>query len=331
METYYQQVSRKAWDKARRKLFWFKFRAILNDQPSNLLSFDDVARCFQLRTPLYRGLQNIPIANIVGSVGRHRDFLQAFLPLNEAVQRRWQSVAGLYLDPASQEAPPIEVYQVGDAYFVKDGNHRVSVANQLGLIDIEAYVWQYPEPVVGLADTLDLDVALVETERQAFLTQTCLDELPLDDPIRLTVLEGYELIRGQIVYVQYILSRVDQTELSYAEAARAWYDLIYQPMVQVIKATGLVDLFPERTAADLYLWVKRHHQGLEQRFQKTVLIDEAAQDLETEHRPHLPLCFWWLYRYGLKRVGKLKLPAVIDPAFLTGSLANKSLRCAPGS
>jgi len=331
METCYQLTSRQEWGKVRRKLFWSKFRAKLNEQPITLLSFEEVARYFQLRTPLYRGLQTIPIANIVGSVGRHRDFLQAFLPLNEAVQRRWQSVANLYLDPESQEVPPIKVYQVGDAYFVKDGNHRVSVANQLGLIDIEAYVWQYPDPAVGLANTVDLDAALLETERQTFLAQTHLGELPLDDPLRLTVAGGYEVIRGQIVYFQYTLSQVDQAEMSYTEAARAWYGLIYQPTVQAIKAAGLLNLFPERTAADIYLWVNRHHRGAEQRSQKIVLIDEAVKDLQTEHRPHLPLCFWRLYRYGLKRMGKLKLPEVIDPAFLTGSPAHKSLKVAPGS
>ena len=36
--------------------------------------------------------------------------------------------------------PPIDVYKVGDVYFVRDGNHRVSVARELEAPTIQAYV-----------------------------------------------------------------------------------------------------------------------------------------------------------------------------------------------
>ena len=68
-----------------------------------------------------RGMQIIPIANIVGSVGRYRDFDRAFLPLSGADDQRWRE-----LDVAMNEMRtllPIDVYKVGDVYFVRDGNH----------------------------------------------------------------------------------------------------------------------------------------------------------------------------------------------------------------
>jgi hypothetical protein len=224
-------------------------------------------------------------------------------------------VAGLYLDPAQTGAPPIELFQVGDAYFVKDGNHRVSVANQLGLTDIEAYVWQYPDLVVGLANTNDLEAVLLETERHAFLAQTQLDEIALNNTIRLTVPGGFEIMRGQIVYYQYILSQIDEQEISYAEAARTWYKLLYRSFIQVIEEAGLPVLWPELTSADLYIWLIRHHRELEAQSQKRVLMAEAATALEREHRPHGPLGLWRLHRYWLRRMGRLKLPEIIMPAF----------------
>ena len=312
-----KHIARYEWDKARRKLFWSR----LTHNPRPLLSFDEVARCFQLRTPLYRGVQTIPLAKIVGSVGRYQDFFQAFLPANEALQPRWQTVAGLFLDPEGTGAPPIELFQVGDAYFVKDGNHRVSVANQLGLTDNEAYVWQYPELVVGLAGTGDLEAVRLETERHTFLAQTQLDEIALAETMRLTVPGGFEIMCGQVVYFQYILSQIDGQEMSYTEAARAWYRLIYRSYIQVIEEAGLPALWPERTPADLYIWLIRHHRELEDQSQKRVLMTEAAIDLEREHRPRVPLCLWRLHRCWLRRMGRLKLPEIIAPAFLTGMKA----------
>jgi hypothetical protein len=36
--------------------------------------------------------------------------------------------------------PPVELVQVKDAYFVRDGHHRISVARAMGQRDIEAEV-----------------------------------------------------------------------------------------------------------------------------------------------------------------------------------------------
>jgi hypothetical protein len=227
-------------------------------------------------------------------------------------------VAGLYLDPECTGAPPIELFQVGDAYFVKDGNHRVSVASQLGLTDIEAYVWQYPERVVGLAGTGDLEAVRLETECQAFLAQTHLDEIALADTIRLTVPGGFEIMRGQILYYQYVLGQIDGQEMSYVEAARAWHRLIYQALIQVVEEVGLPALWPERTSADLFIWLFRYQRELETRSQKRVLMVEAATALEREHRPFGPRCLWRLHRCWLRRMGRLKLPEILAPSFPTG-------------
>jgi hypothetical protein len=57
--------------------------------------------------------------------------------------------------------PPVELIQVGDVYFVRDGHHRISVARALGQRDIGAEVmvwqvagplpWEQPAPVSGAA------------------------------------------------------------------------------------------------------------------------------------------------------------------------------------
>lgn len=301
MQDRYRQESRREWEQARRKVFWAKLRAHLKDQPLKVLNFTEVAQRFQLRNSFYRGLQTIPLAKIVGSLGRYDDFVQAFLPTTEAMAGRWQTIASLYLDPNQMRVPPIEVYQVGDAYFVKDGNHRVSVANQLGLIDIEAYVWQYPESVAGLADSRDLEAAVLETERQAFLTQTGLAHSRPDCDICLTVAGGYETMLGQILYYQYVLSQIDGQEMTFEKAAEAWYTMLYQSTIQLIAESGILACFPKKTPADFFVWVTEHHRELEAETDQPVFLAAATRDLEKQHRPLFPLRIWRRLQAWLKR------------------------------
>lgn len=90
---------------------------------------------------LYRGIQDIPLQQIVGTVGRQHDFSRRFHPLRKSLLSRWVDLRLLARDGGW---PPIHVYQVGNLYFVVDGHHRVSVANYMGFRAIEAEVWQYP-------------------------------------------------------------------------------------------------------------------------------------------------------------------------------------------
>lgn len=85
----------------------------------------------------------VRIANIVGSEGRADEYDCDFLPRRSRVRARWVSVAaGMIRDPSVFD--PINVVQVGDEYYVKDGHHRVSVAKRLGylFIDANVTVWE---------------------------------------------------------------------------------------------------------------------------------------------------------------------------------------------
>jgi hypothetical protein len=88
------------------------------------------------------GLQNVTIAKIHGSEGRSQDFDAAFRPTHNRTQERWVSIATAQkLDVA---LPPVELIQVGDVYYVRDGHHRISVAKALGqmVIEAEVTVWE---------------------------------------------------------------------------------------------------------------------------------------------------------------------------------------------
>ena len=124
--------------KARRRAQLHDIAAALRGASSRLLSYEDVRTRLQAVESSRRYLADIPLDSIVGSVGRYNDFTRTFLPKNNSAKQRWINVevqmTGL------EGLPPIDVYQLGDVYFVKDGNHRVSVARQLAFAYIQAYV-----------------------------------------------------------------------------------------------------------------------------------------------------------------------------------------------
>ena len=110
------------------------------DVLSETLSFNDVVDALGRRGEHDRGLQLIPLDQIVGSVDKVRDFDRRFRPTSDRSRQRWERLAeksrlGEYL-------PPIDVYQLGNLYFVRDGHHRVSVARAQGATDIDAHVVQ---------------------------------------------------------------------------------------------------------------------------------------------------------------------------------------------
>ncbi len=118
--------------------FWEEVIGRLRGKPSQLLSFDEVRECLRLWKEMERGLHDIPIEQIVGSVGRPNDFTGSFRPKTAINRERWSRIFAETV--GDMGLPPIEVYQVGDVYYVRDGNHRVSVARTMGFDTIQAYV-----------------------------------------------------------------------------------------------------------------------------------------------------------------------------------------------
>lgn len=241
-----------------------------------LLSFDQVQQLLRSRQELDRGIQIIPIASIVGSVGRYRDFTRAFLPLSGADEERWKR-----LDIAINELrslPPIEVYKIGDVYFVRDGNHRVSVAKANGLTDIEAHVTEI-ESRVPLTPDVDVDDLIIKAEYAHFLEQTHLDETRPGQRIELTEPGRYQVLLEHIEVHRYYLGLQWQREPSLEEAAASWYDTVYLPVVEAIRETGILKEFPRRTEADLYLWIAYHRERLKERYGVMPADKEVAAEL----------------------------------------------------
>jgi hypothetical protein len=103
-----------------------------------LLSFEEAKGALVRWSQAYRGMRTVEVEKITGSVGRYRDFDESFLPLKRSMGERWGRIDRAY--HRGVELPAVSLYKIGEAYFVRDGNHRVSVARYHGVVAIDAEV-----------------------------------------------------------------------------------------------------------------------------------------------------------------------------------------------
>ncbi len=252
--------------------------ARLTGKSADLLSYDDVRRQLKARVCVDRGLQDIPLDAIIGSVGRYTDFSRTFLPRQAGDQDRWArvkvAVTGLV------GVPPIEVYQIDDVYFVRDGNHRVSVARQLAATHIEAYVTEVCTGV-PLAPDVQPDEMIIKAEYAGFLERTQLNELRPDSDLTVTT-PKYDALLEHIEVHRYFLGLEEEREIPYQEAVAHWHDAVYLPVVEVIRQRGMLRDFPGRTETDLYLWLAEHRAALQESLGWEIGPEAAAADLATQ-------------------------------------------------
>ena len=246
------QQARADFDSARQTAFLHAIGAFFRRRPNWLLPYDDVTRLLPISGQRYRGIRPIPVAAIRGSVDRYREFDRDFFPRRSHTRARWESVdrAGL----ASVNLPPIQVYQVGAVYFVRDGNHRVSVARQQGMdyIDAEIVEVRTPVPLTPDVDPRDL---LALGERAQFLAATHLDTLRPAATFDCTGLGCYDRLQEHIRGHQWLLGVEHGRAFTWEEAVQSWYDLVYAPLLALIAEHDVLSAFPGRTATDLYLWI----------------------------------------------------------------------------
>jgi hypothetical protein len=146
---------------------------------------------------------------------------------------------------------------------VRDGNHQVSVARQLGAATIQAHVTELPTSIPlhpGMSEE-ELDSA------EAYAAFSDATELsltrPLHQPILLSEPTRYVDLLGHINLHQAVMSQREGREVSLREAAADWYDNVYRPAVTLIRKYRIMELLPrrgdtERTEGDVYLWMIDH-------------------------------------------------------------------------
>jgi hypothetical protein len=141
--------------RARRRAFFGGLRARFLGGRNRLLSFDEVRRALGADNRFYLGRKIVEVSKIVGSVGRHGEFDRDFMPVKASLSYKWRRVDRALRK--GEELPAVRLYKIEDAYFVEDGNHRVSVARYQGVEMIDAEVTQF-----GARSSADLEIPDLE-------------------------------------------------------------------------------------------------------------------------------------------------------------------------
>jgi hypothetical protein len=260
---------------ARRKAVLTELLDTLRRQPNAMISLDDVRARLNVRGQHSLGHQVVQVDHIVGSEGRYGDFDRRFLPRSDKLVHRWSSIDRAMQD--SVELPPVDLYKIGDIYFVRDGNHRVSVARQLGQLYLDAYVTELLVDV-PLSPDLSVHDLLLKEEYSDFLEWTNLHDLRPDERIEFSSLGGYLDLVRHINAHRYYLGKTLDREIGRDEAVAHWYDEVYMPIVRVIREQNVLSFFPNRTEADLYRWIIDHRWYLRERTGEDPSPEVAASD-----------------------------------------------------
>jgi nucleotide-binding universal stress UspA family protein len=295
------------FDRARKQAALQQLMAKLTGKSVELLSYADVEKKLEARGEIKRGFREIPLDAIVGSVGRFKDFTRSFLPIRESNEERWARVRTAVDEMTGME--PIEVYQVGEVYFVKDGNHRVSVARRLGTSTITALVTEVQTRVpLTLED--DPDELICKSRYVEFLQRTNLDKLRPDADLSMTFCGQYKELFEQIEAHDLLAGRQTGQGDSEGTAATRWYDERYLPVVELFREQGVLRNFPGMTETDLYVLISERTAELQRALGWTIGTGIAIGELTEQEKQRA--------RPVIQRVSERLLDALVPDEFEEG-------------
>ncbi len=220
---------------------WFPSR---KKKPSDVKSFNTCQEEENAYDGVPRGKKSIPVARIIGSVGRYQDFDDQFQLKEHIPRERLEKIKQRMRE--GKPIPPVQLYQIKDDFYVVDGNHRIAAAKELGHDEILAEIVEFIPSKLSLENVR-------YREKLAFQ-----EESGLTVPIELTEIGQYSTLLAQIETHQQFLIKSGQS-VDFMAAAKDWHQTIYLPLISVIQKSDLLSAFPNRTMADLYIYIT-HHQ-----------------------------------------------------------------------
>lgn len=279
-------MASREFNRARLRVFMNDILALLGGYQNQLLSFSELSKAAAVGEAIDLGIQEVPLAAIQGSVDRYHDFDLAFLPKHSGLRDRWERVAtardhGLPM-------PPVELYKLGNIYFVRDGHHRISVCRNRGDKTIQAHVAELTSRVPLAPDLKPNDIPQVEAYAD-FVRITHADEIMPHVDLRLSQPQHYARLIRHIALFRYLNRRPGSPPREWPEAMQAWYEELYLPILEIILRNDILKEFPQRTPTDLYLWLVTNYRRLHHRMPQAHEFGEIQRHIANYLAPFLNL------------------------------------------
>ncbi len=239
--------------------------------PTRETDFDQIRKNEKAYETVKRGTATVPLDKIKGSVGRYSDFDKQFRLKGAGSEERLTS-----LIQAMQEGrpiPPVSLYQIKDNFYIVDGHHRVTAARKLGQSHIQSKI-------------LELLPSNESVENRLYLEKIEFrDRVGIPKVIDFTEPGQSEYLLEQVTMHQSFLAEENREAVSLEEAGADWYRSIYLPLRTLIKNSGLLRSFPDRTMDDLYLYISTHQWQKRSEREYGIGVDELIpRDMEAFRR-----------------------------------------------
>ena len=282
--SYAEAQASEDFGKARNRAFFNEIQHFLSPEEAKLISLNDVKQMIKPINETYVGMKVIPIDKIVGSEGRYNDFDNKFFPKNSHLKNRWAHV-----DEAAIQAinlPPIKVYELAGLYFVRDGNHRVSVAKSRGTEFIDADVVSLKSEIkLKKPDNMnDIIKQIINYEKRVFYSETGFGDITDYWCLDFSCTGQYDVIYNHILTHKYYMNMHKEEEVTLPEAIDSWFNSVYLPLAMIIHKKNILRSFPKKTLADLYVWIVRYWDDLKSKFGDEVPMDEAVVDFKKKYK-----------------------------------------------
>jgi hypothetical protein len=256
---------------------------LITPDRDRMMSFNDVKEILRPKGEVYRGMQEVPIKLIVGSEGRYSDFNRLFQPRSDFLRARWQKVDEAALGHVT--LPPISLYEIGGVYFVRDGNHRVSVARIQGVEMIDA-------EVISLTSEIQIDPSMTEDdikkkvseyEKNIFYLKTNFGKITEFYGLDFSVPGRYDVIYNHILVHKYFIDEKRETDSTFHDALLSWFNNVFMPIIEIIREEKILSQFPGRTESDLYVFIVKRWDYLKKEEGENVTVLDAAKDFSEKY------------------------------------------------
>lgn len=270
--------------RARNKALFNEIQHLLTPEEAAMISLKAVRKVIKTQSETYIGMKVIPINKIVGSEGRYRDFDNQFFPKRSIIKERWEHVDEAVIKDIV--LPPIKVYELGGLYFVRDGNHRVSVAKSKGVEFIDAEVVSLQTEIkLSPARTLNgMMKQIISYEKRNFYFETNFGDITDYWVLDFSTAGQYDVIYNHILTHKYFINQNQTEEIPMEDAILSWFNNVYLPVVTTIQKYKIMKYFRKNTVSDLYVWMITFYDELKKKFGDELPLEQIVHDIKREKK-----------------------------------------------
>ncbi len=284
MEDFLSAQAEEDFEKARHSALFNEIAHFLTQDNTELISFREIKQLLKPQGEVYVGMKVVPVKLIVGSEGRYQDFDNRFFPRAAHLKNRWENVDKAHLQDII--LPSVSLYELGGVYFVRDGNHRVSVAKSKGIEFIDAEVVSLQSEIkLHPGDSLKkMKKQVIEYEKRVFYGETGFGDVTDYWCLDFSIPGQYDVIYNHILTHKYYINQNKSEEIGMDEAMLSWINSVYFPIIRVIDRHKIMRVFKGRTKSDLYVWLIKYWDDIKKQFGSDFPIDEMANRFLDAHK-----------------------------------------------